>query len=468
MIFQMSTPKIAGNFIYERQAEQSDRDRWRDQVYAACEAIRQQVANCSLSPDAGVAQAQGLINDYISACGQFIDKATGKTCANYLTQPDAFPARLTAIRNAGNSCNKPAPLPAPVVTQKPVTVNPSPVVALPVISAPSMPQGGGGVSPACCQAGSGGGGLGLSLNGGNFGLSFGGGDTAPGGGGGGAISGGGTGGGGLLAANSAGPAGSIPAILQNVVSAVAGAVGQAVNGNGGVNMANILPDSSIATLSGLNVVDFPMRNPFAPLSDTMVPISGINAWPRSWKYPRRSIPGRVQSAKMNVPDMSMPGGVAVKTFNAPSNKVVNQSMSGFGDEDTPIIDLGNVGNVAVTSSPLPIYQQGVSLPGTQPSTLQSIFATISGVLPATISAIKGQPYYNTTQNPFGGSAQLQQVGVGTTINPVTGLPQTGAVLGASAGNIIASLTNFAAANPMMLALGGVGLFLLFREPPRRR
>lgn len=484
MQFALSTPS-QNSYLYIRQAEQSDRDRWKDQVYAAMAQILAQVQSCQMTPAQGYAQAQGLVSDYLGACGQFTDKPTAATCNNYATQADAFPARLDAIKNA--QCNKPvAVAPVAVVTPPVTAIMPAPRTYTPPTAGPGCCQGqsnsGGGISNLDVNFGLG---TARGMGSGNFGLSFGGGDSVPGIGG----------------APPLGP--GQPAQPAGIVDSIIAAVANAVNG---VPISTLQPDSGIALAQGQNVIDFPMRDAYQPIRDVGSPIAGINAWP--WR-PFGPLPFSRGTA---LPDVSLPGGVTVRTFNAPGGVDAIAGASslsgGFGDGLDPtdfpddsgaINELNTLGQQILNPMPVitsvpqtPIFTQGVSLPPTQnqPSTLQSILAAI----PATISAALKQPYFNpvTGQQTAAGFNSLgtgimypagTQLANGQILQSAQSLPYgtalangsivgtaagLGAGIGSSLGTLGTSLMQFVSANPLLILGGVVGAVLLFREPPRRR
>ncbi len=117
----------------------------------------------------------------------------------------------------------------------------------------------------------------------------------------------------------------------------------------------------------------------------------------------------------------------------------------------------------------PVSGQGVSLPGT--SGIDRIFADIGKLLPsipAIISASKSQPYYNPQPTTVYGTPLRTALQPGQTYNADGSLSNVGANVGASLTNTFNSLAAFVATNPLIVLGGGAALFLLFRDPPRRR
>lgn len=178
--------------------------------------------------------------------------------------------------------------------------------------------------------------------------------------------------------------------------------------------------------AGGNVIDFPMVNPYKPLLKTRVPVAGLNTFPR------------VDNDIVNI-------GYGVKMFNA------------RGEKDEPLPpDTESLGFL----DPAETTPRGIGLPQ-QPSNLQLILGTIASTLPATISAIKKQPYYapGTGGTYTASGQQVYQGQAGADI---------GAQAGAAVGNIGDTFGNIVAQHPYLILAGGAALLLLFMSPPRRR
>lgn len=178
---------------------------------------------------------------------------------------------------------------------------------------------------------------------------------------------------------------------------------------------------------GGNVIDFPMVNPYRPLLQTRVPVAGLNAFPR-------------------VNDVANIG-YRVDTFNA------------RGERDDPLpADTESLGFLDPSES-LP---SGIGLPR-QPSNLQLILGTIASTLPATISALKKQPYYAP-----GTGTQYSTPGYTTEGGYNQPGANIGAQAGAAVGNVGDTISNIVAQHPLLVLAGGAALVLLFMSPPRRR
>jgi len=181
---------------------------------------------------------------------------------------------------------------------------------------------------------------------------------------------------------------------------------------------------------GAQVIDFPVTNPYRPLLKTRVPVAGLNAFPRV-------------NDIVNV-------GYSVKTFNA------------RGDADEPLPpDTQSLGFLDPGST-LP---SGIGLPQQGPSNLQLILGTIASTLPATISAIKKQPYYAPGTGVNYGQPGYALPGVTTGQQPIANV---GGQVGAAVGNIGDTFTNIVAQHPYLVLAAGAALVLMFMQPPRRR
>lgn len=191
-------------------------------------------------------------------------------------------------------------------------------------------------------------------------------------------------------------------------------------------------------------VPFQMVNPFRPIVRTRSPVTGLNAWPI------RKIGDRYYSfGRQGVQEFRPFGSLGQDDFGP--GDIVGQTPG-------PALP-----GVPVSYSYPSEFPQG-------PSTLQSILATIQTTLPATISALKKQPYYNpagSLQSVYSAPSGFIRDASGQLI-PTGSAASAGAGLGAGVAQLANSLTAFVTQNPLLVMGGGVALLLFFREPPRRR
>ncbi len=168
-------------------------------------------------------------------------------------------------------------------------------------------------------------------------------------------------------------------------------------------------------------------------------------------------------------------GTSLTPAQVPARGRSYYGLNGLGDGPDPFSSDGTGsifdGTVTVVNPPgytPPVFsQQGVSLPG---GGINAIFADIAKLLPgipAIISAAKSQPYYNPNQPTVYGRTSTALL-PGQTYNADGSLSNVGANVGASLTNTFNSLAAFVATNPLIVLGGGAALFLLMREPPRRR
>ncbi len=235
-------------------------------------------------------------------------------------------------------------------------------------------------------------------------------------------------------------------LIKRIEDALTAAIhgGDSVSGAGG-GSAN---DSGIA--QGGSVIDFPMINPYSPIKATGSPVTGINAypWPQSNLQPARN----KRVSKIIFKEVSQPG-IRISNFNT------------RGNEDAPSGMPGEVGSESLGFA-FEEYPNGVSLPSSGPSNLQSILSTIATTLPATISALKKQPYYNPAQGQQAIYGQ-QPYGVQPGVTQ-GGIANIGAQTGAAVGNLGDAFSNIVATHPYLILAGGAALLLLFMKPPSRR
>jgi hypothetical protein len=70
----------------------------------------------------------------------------------------------------------------------------------------------------------------------------------------------------------------------------------------------------------------------------------------------------------------------------------------------------------------------------------------------------------SSNSPYGASYAAQQ----GTLYGANASQNVGSFVGSGVGSGVDGIINWAAQNPLLVAGGALGLFLLFREPPRRR
>jgi hypothetical protein len=213
----------------------------------------------------------------------------------------------------------------------------------------------------------------------------------------------------------------------------------------GPDVARTTTPGGPRTIQGREV-PFPMHDPYGPVNKAGVPVPGYNEWP-----PRANVMGKTFYGLSGQ-------AAALRQKRAQSE---DRGLSGFS-----IFDGG--GAFSDTGFLPGTPGLGSGLPGGGGSSIwQSILSTIQSTLPATISAIKKQPYYPPgygIQQPGGGVVY----GADGSIVSTGSAAASGAQLGAGLANVGNSLSSFVAANPLLVLGGAVALFLLFKEPPRRR
>lgn len=210
------------------------------------------------------------------------------------------------------------------------------------------------------------------------------------------------------------------------------ALNQAVHGGDSLQAQRLIDSAARTYSGGANVVPFPMVNPYKPVMQARIPVSGLTRFPQRFTY-------EVENADSEPDDeqSSLDG--------------VDSGLSGLGLYDA---ELG-------PPPPIPIYRPASNSSGT----LQNILSAIQGTLPATIQAFRAQPsnIYPNTYNPYqtSGSAYPGE-GTGRAAENV------GAGVGRAADTLGGTVSRFVAEHPYMVIAGGAALALLFMNPPRRR
>lgn len=193
---------------------------------------------------------------------------------------------------------------------------------------------------------------------------------------------------------------------------------------------------------GANVIPFPVVSPYRPLTATRVPVAGLTA------FPKRGYPFNGESnADFN------PGGYD------PNDRVPP------GHESLGFLD-------PVGSAPIGIGLNDYSPLGMK---WEGIIGQITQTTPAIISAVRGNPYYDPSQNfnpqltpPYESTRSAGQAPEGYYYDDRGTLRQIGSNVGGAVGSIGQSLSDFVQRNPLLVLGGGAALVLLFMSPPRRR
>ena len=185
-----------------------------------------------------------------------------------------------------------------------------------------------------------------------------------------------------------------------------------------------------------------LRDPYKPLT-AVGRVPGLNAWPRrKMRDPRFYGFGGLPKGSLS------PMRVTPRVFNG---------FAGIGwlpvTEDVVDTIKRNTTNPAGSG-----WVQGTPT-SSGPGVLQSILDTIRVTLPATVSAVKGQPYYNPGQLQSSYQTTPYAAGAGSSI---------GAQLGTSVGGIGDTISRIVQENPLLVLGGGVALLLLLMKPPGRR
>jgi len=214
---------------------------------------------------------------------------------------------------------------------------------------------------------------------------------------------------------------SVDQAVRNAVGPGDGGLGPDGPGSGG-DTYNAGAGTSLAVRG--SEITFPLRDPYKPITNTRSPVTGMNAYPRY---------------KLRNPRYYGFAGLGQDPYGQDVGKGYFPSSPTIGTVFSP---------------------QPSSPPA--PSRFEEILRTIQVTLPATISAVKGRPYYNPAQ-----SLQPQYTMYG---QPISGQPgaNIGAQVGAATGNIADTLANIVQEHPLLVLGGGAALLLLFMSPPRRR
>lgn len=192
--------------------------------------------------------------------------------------------------------------------------------------------------------------------------------------------------------------------------------------------------NSIATIPlNAKTVPFPMVDPFGPVRKARIPVPGLNRFPG--RYNR----------------------LGPRYYGVEAPVVVNGGDEG-NEENYRGLGFAPLPGVTVPSGSLE-YPSSVS--SSSGGLWQSILNAVQVTLPATISAIKGQPYYNPGQT-------IQQQGIGLPSPVGYAGASSGADIGASAGAGLGGFVDSLARNPGTVLLIGGAALLLFMRPPGRR
>jgi|SRR6267142_5984847 len=208
-----------------------------------------------------------------------------------------------------------------------------------------------------------------------------------------------------------------------------------------------------------NVIPFPVKSPYHPLTQPRSPVTGLTAFPHTGYY-------------FN--------GEPVNDFNT----------NGDEEIDGPMLEgLGSLGNLGTIQSAWDSVADGVALPsrsgfrglGSLGMQWEGVIGQLTQVAPGIISAVKGQPYYDPSQSS---NPQLTKLTYAPPVSreappgyrysesgqliPVSSAANLGGGLGAGVAGIGNSLSAFVQENPMLLLGGGVLLLFLFMKPPSRR
>ncbi len=224
---------------------------------------------------------------------------------------------------------------------------------------------------------------------------------------------------------------NVPRSPGGLLAQIGEAFNQAVHG--GDSGAQQLINSAARTYSGgVNVVPFPMVNPFKPVLATGAPVTALNRFPNRF-----------------------------------TRQVENTSGGEPDDEQSSLDGLGAIEDIIGPPPLPPIYVPRTS---SGPSTLQTILGTIQGTLPAAIQSLRAQPsniFPGTSYNPYTTNypGATYPGSVPTTTGPAAGV---GAGVGSAVDTLGGTITRFVAEHPYIVIAGGAALFLLFMNPPRRR
>lgn len=184
-----------------------------------------------------------------------------------------------------------------------------------------------------------------------------------------------------------------------------------------------------------------LRDPYKPLT-AVARVPGLNAWPkRKLRDPRYYGFGGLPKGSLS------PVRVTPRVFNGFAGfgfLLPTEDIAGTLSRITPRGGSGWVEGTPTSSGP------GI---------LQSILDTIRVTLPATVSAVKGQPYYNPGQVQSSYQTAPYTAGAGSNI---------GAQLGTSVGGIGDTISRIVQENPLLVLGGGLALVLLMMKPPSRR
>jgi len=216
------------------------------------------------------------------------------------------------------------------------------------------------------------------------------------------------------------------------------ALDQAIHG-GDIASAQRLIDGAARTYSGgANVIPFPMVNPFKPVLQARIPVSGLNRFPNRFTY-------KAQDSGSTEPDDEQ------------------SNFSGLGDRGYSWGDFGTS-----LRTPLEYASSG-------PSKLETILGTIQTTLPATIQAIRANPSNIYPGNPYqiAGADRTEQTvqrvaPEGYYYDERGTLRKIGSSVGGALGDIGQSLADFVKSNPLLVLGGGAALVLLMMKPPGRR
>lgn len=240
----------------------------------------------------------------------------------------------------------------------------------------------------------------------------------------------------------------VPALVRAISQAVNNKPGSTPggSGNGNGNGATVFAtaaDGRVVILPAARGRELPvaMVNPYGPIRDTGSPVAGINA-----PYGHLRDQRQYGFAGFEVVDFS--GAKAFQPL-AGWQEAIEEAARNAADATRPRV----VGSRIETS------------PSPSPSRLEMILRTIQTTLPATISAVRKQPYYDPAASLSSQTVYGQQLPYSATAGAGSDI---GAQAGGALGNIGDTFGRIVAEHPYLTLAAGAALVLLFIQPPRRR